>query len=210
MFVEFNSIVEKKTNQELEEYIFNIKAYRREIIEAVIVEMGKRGYSFSTEELEDIEIKMKEREETIGKSTITVREPWEKNLVTDVSCPQLYTKKVIDIFSIIFGALFASVLMAINFTKTEHKRGIIPVILFGLFFTVSQIIFFDYLNDNGLYSTWMTISSSFLAAIVLHYFFWYKYIGKDTKYRRKSFIIPLIMGLIITGLLIWFVFHNTI
>jgi len=86
----FHGLMVKKSKEELEEYLINIMAYRREIVEAVIIELKKRGRVFSEDELSVLESKIQERENTIEKNTITVRNSLEKNIVEDESALALY------------------------------------------------------------------------------------------------------------------------
>ncbi len=76
----FKKLMVKKNDNELEEYLINIMAYSREIVEAVIVEMKNRGRVFTEYELTTIETKIRERENTIGKNTIIVTDRLEKKI----------------------------------------------------------------------------------------------------------------------------------
>lgn len=80
MKTNFQKLMVKKTDKELEEYLLNIMAYSREIVEAAINELKNRGRLFTEYELSTIETKILERENTIGKNTIIVCDVQERKL----------------------------------------------------------------------------------------------------------------------------------
>jgi hypothetical protein len=208
MAVDFSKSFENRSDHELEEYLSNIMAYRREIVEAAVVELKKRGRFFSEEELNSIKDKIKEREETVGKNTITVRDASKKNIVTDESCPELYSVKIISVFSILFGVLFTSILMSINLSIVEKRKGIIWVLFFGIIVSIVQVLLNNYLLSNNFTSSisYSTLIINSMGAIVLSQVFWNKFIGKETKYRAKSSVVPLIIGIVISAASIFFIF----
>lgn len=108
----FQRLMTKKSDKELEEYLNNIMAYSRDIVEAAIQELKNRGRLFTEVELSTFESKIQERENTIGKNTITVRDSIEKNIVEDESALALYSRKTVDWTTLIFGIIVGSILMA--------------------------------------------------------------------------------------------------
>ena len=102
----------KKSDKELEEYLINIMAYSREIVEAAINESKNRGRIFSEVELSTFETKIQERENTIGKNTITVRDSIEKNNVDDKSALALYSRKIEIICYTILGLVIMGFVIA--------------------------------------------------------------------------------------------------
>ena len=135
----FQKLMVKKSDKELEDYLINIMAFSREIVEAAITELKNRGRVFSESELSTLETKMQERENTIGKNTITVRD-LEKNIVEDKSALALYSRKTIDWTTLIFGIVVGSILMALNFKSVEKKKGILGVLIFGVAYFIIEII----------------------------------------------------------------------
>jgi len=81
--------------------------------------MKNRSRAFTEDELSAIETNIKERENTIGKNTITVRDSLEKNIVEDETALALYSRKIIDWTTIIFGIIVGTILMVINLRNTE-------------------------------------------------------------------------------------------
>ena len=125
MEMNFQRLMTKKSDKELEEYLNNIMAYSRDIVEAAIQELKNRGRLFTEVELSTFESKIQERENSIGKNTITVRDSIEKNIVEDESALALYSRKTVDWTTLIFGIIVGSILMALNFKSVEKKKGIV-------------------------------------------------------------------------------------
>ncbi|MDD4991509.1 MAG: hypothetical protein PHR83_04670 [Paludibacter sp.] len=211
MEMNFQRLMVKKSDKELEDYLINIMAFSREIVEAAITELKNRGRVFTKDELATLETKIQERENTIGKNTITVRDSLEKNIVEDESALALYSRKTIDWTTLIFGVVVGSILMVLNLKSTDKKKGILTVLLFGIFY---------FLLENYILSIIPDITSSFLnlgrlclnglGAFIMHTLIWNKFIGKDFKYRKKSIWLPILLGIIIDGLifLLWFKSQN--
>jgi hypothetical protein len=207
----FQKLMAKKNDKELEDYLINIMTYNREIIEAAISEMKIRGRVFTDEELSTLETKIQERENTIGKNTIKVRDSWEKEIVEDKSAISLFSRKTIDWSTLIFGIIVGSILMISNLNKTEKKKGIIPLVIFAIIYLIIEInilLFIENLDSSML--NMIRIGLNALGALVIHTLFWNKFIGKEIKYRKKSIWFPIILGIIIEGLffLLWFKSQN--
>lgn len=88
--------------------------------------------------------------------------------------------------------------MCINLNKTETKKGIVTVVIFGVLYTVLQF----YLSTFMRSTTALTYILNAIGAYMLNYFFWKRYIGTDTKYRAKPVWVPSIIGVLITALII--------
>ncbi len=61
---------------------------------------------------------------------------------------ELYTNKLISIFSIASGVIFGTVLQAINYRKVKNNNGLIFTILFGILYTIFQIYISSYVEEN--------------------------------------------------------------
>jgi hypothetical protein len=211
MSMDFEKLMVKKNDNELEDYLINVKAYNREIVEAAITELKKRGRVFTLNELSTLENKMQERENTIGKDTITVRDPLERNIVEDESALALYSRKTIDWSTLIFGIVVGTILMVLNFQSVKKIKGILVVLIFGIFYFMFQMIIMSIIPemDYSLTSVIRLLLNGF-GAFIMHTLIWNKFIGKDFKYRKKSVWIPIALGISITGLfaLIWFSSQN--
>ena len=203
----FQRIMVKKNNKELEDYLINIMAYSREIIEAAITELKNRGRLFTEDELSTLETKIQERENTIGKNTITVRDSLEKNIVEDESALALYSRKTIDWTTLIFGIIVGSILMVLNLKSTEKKKGKLIVLIFSIVYFFLEIYILSLIPDKTSSFVYLArLNLNGLGAFIMHTLIWDKFIGKDFKYRKKPIWLPIILGIIIEGLffLLWF------
>jgi hypothetical protein len=201
----FKEDFEKVSDQDLRVYIDQRQKYIPEAVEAAIEELQKRGHVFSEEELisirQDVQLKAeqeKARDEKIwanGQSFAT----------TDADAPEFYSKRVIRIFSFLFSTLFGSILMAMNLSRTNSKKGVLEVILFGLAFTAFSIWLASVIpgNNNNF-----GIILNLIGGAILSYFFWNKYIGENTPYRTRSFWIPLAIGVAISALFIYAIYST--
>lgn len=207
MKMNFQRIMVKKNNKELEDYLINIMAYSREIIEAAITELKNRGRLFTEDELSTLETKIQERENTIGKNTITVRDSLEKNIVEDESALALYSRKTIDWTTLIFGIIVGSILMVLNLKSTEKKKGKLIVLIFSIVYFFLEIYILSLIPDKTSSFVYLArLNLNGLGAFIMHTLIWDKFIGKDFKYRKKPIWLPIILGIIIEGLffLLWF------
>lgn len=121
-----------------------------------------------------------------------------QNVVKDEDAPFFYSQRAIWIFSILFSALFGAILLAINLSKTESKKGVTLVIVFGVLYTAAVIWFLNATNANssGAYLFGM------IGAIALRYLFWDRYIGADTLYRARPVWVPSIIGVLLSALFV--------
>lgn len=118
---------------------------------------------------------------------------WKKIIVTDQAAPEFYSEKAIFIFTFFFSVIFGSVMLAINLKKKESKKGVYEVLGFGvLFFVLQEYILFMFFQSNVI----LPIIFSIVGALVLNYFFWRKYLGRELKYRAKPIWIPLVIGIL--------------
>ena len=192
----FESLMTKKTIEELMEYIDHFEDYSSYALTAVVNELKVREMDFSDEEFnslyERIEKKKEiEEEDNIFGSSKSLR----KNIVTDPNAPILYSKIAVSSFSIFFTVLFGAILLALNI---ENKINKIKVIGFGVLFTTLAILIGNLIPVSTPYVYAINAAGGFFLSIE----FWNKYIGRETKYRTKPIWIPLVISIIITVLLL--------
>ena len=206
MEIDFQKLMNSKSDEGLQEYINNRAKFTQEAVEAAITEMQKRGRVFSDEELTGIKQEFQLKQVTIEKEEENSfwKKKWEKNIVTDEDAPIYYSEKAIFWFTLFFSVLFGAILLAINLRKTETKKGIWQVIAFGIIYTGLQYYLLSIVSDgNGLTIVFCTVG-----ALIMDYLFWNKYIGKDKKYRTKQIWKPLIIGIIIYAPLVCAAIYN--
>lgn len=123
---------------------------------------------------------------------------WKKNVVNDPSAPELYSQQAIWGFSFLLAPIFGSVLMAMNFKRIEKSKFIIPVIIFGiLWYALALLLMPEKPRTSMVYLLNM------LGGLVLIYFLWPKFIGKELKYRKRSIIAPAIIGATIAAIVVF-------
>lgn len=198
--------IKKESNESLKNIIINFNIHRGALVAAAKKELEYRGLELSETEQELIENKKKSRIDQAIKNTdnnnnwTLFNAKFKKNIVDDINAPQLYSRQVINSFSIIFTVLFGGILLAINLKNINNKKAIYPVLIFSFAYTSIMIYVLNMLpKRNSLF----TLILNSIGSIVLYHYFWSKYIGHDFKYRTKPFWIPLIIGLIISGFFIW-------
>lgn len=118
---------------------------------------------------------------------------WKRNIVKDENAPLFFSERSINLFALLFGVFFSSIILSINLYKTNKFKEIILVVVFGVLYTYLQVEFLQMLTVNILYTYLFNIGGAF----ILNNFFWERYIGENTKYREKPIWIPLIVGIII-------------
>lgn len=198
--------VTSKTTEELREIAVNFDMYRGALVAAAKQELTNRGIELTDEEKAKIEEKKNKRRQVAissvdsNKTWNSFLVKWKINIVDDINAPQLYSRQVINIFSILFSVLFGGILLAINLKTVNHKKAIFPVLVFSVLYTGLVVFILNLIPGSP---TTLTVVFNLLGAIVLYNFFWGKYIGKEFQYRTKPFWIPLVIGVAIFGLFLW-------
>jgi hypothetical protein len=202
----FAEEVKFKLTDELREIAVNFNLYRGALVSAARQELANRGIELTDEEKLKIEqkkeqrrndaIKSKESNKTWGVFDVS----WKQGIVTDIDAPLLYSRQVINIFSILFSVMFGGILLAINLKSVNNKKAILPVLIYSILYTGIIIYILNLIPGS---KSGLSLIFNLVGAIVLYNFFWGKYIGKDFKYRTKQIWIPLIIGILISGFFIW-------
>jgi hypothetical protein len=198
--------VTSKTTEELREIAINFDMYRGALVAAAKQELTNRGIELTDEEKAKIDEKKNKRRQVAissvdsNKTWNSFLVKWKINIVDDVNAPQLYSRQVINIFSILFSVLFGGILLAINLKTVNNKKAIFPVLAFSVLYTGLVVFILNLIPGS---TTTLTVVFNLLGAIVLYNFFWGKYIGKEFQYRTKPFWIPLVIGVAIFGLFLW-------
>jgi uncharacterized membrane protein len=203
--------VKLKSSEELREIVVNFHMYRGALVAAAKGELANRGIELSDQEQRKIiEIKNKRQQEALQNSASKnaksfFKGEWKRGIVKDLDAPELYSRRVIYTFSILFSVFCGGILLASNLKTVEKRKARIPVILFSIGYTL-LIIFI--LNLIPGYNSGFTIVFNILGSVVLHNYFWNKYIGEDLHYRPKPIWKPLIICIIIFGFIIWTIIAN--
>jgi hypothetical protein len=189
------NILEDKKNNELYFYIQPESRFVAQAVQYSFDILKERGETFSDEETNRIiklieDKKVQENQESLPKNS------WDKNSVEDNNAIELFSQLAIWCFSILFGVIFGSFILALNFKKLNKTKLSIIVIIFGIFYTIFQVLAIDYLKEINFFIRNLTYGFSAFGALILHYF-WENYIGKEITYRKKSILLPSIVCILI-------------
>jgi len=202
----FQDIVKSKSTESLKNIAINFTMHRGALVAAAKKELENREVEFSDEEKQKIEDNRNQRKQSAiddkesKKSWDWFNAKWKINIVDDINAPQLYSRQVINVFSILFSVLFGGILLSINLKSVNNKKAIFPVLFFSMVYTSVMIFILNLIPGS---TSLLTIMFNLVGAAVLYNFFWGKYIGKEFQYRTKQFWIPLIIGIMVTSFSIW-------
>lgn len=202
----FSEEMKVKSNEELKDIVINFELNRGAITSAARKELEIRGVDLSDEEKQIIEEKKNKRKQYAISSSEkkgsfdSFNANWKRSIVSDLDAPQLYSRQVINIFSILFSVLFGGILLAINLNTVNNRKGKLPVLLFSIAYTILMIVGMNLIDFR---SSIVTFALNALGAVFLYNYFWKKYIGNDFEYRTKPYWIPLVIGIVISAFLIW-------
>lgn len=94
-------------------------------------------------------------------------------------------------------------MMAINLKNSQKEWG--WPILFGFLFTGIFIFIGQFIPNS---STGISLIINAVGVTIMYQLFWKKHIGVDTKYRAKPIWIPLIIGILLTIPVVYFVMKS--
>ena len=186
---------ESKSDEELKQIIDDKKTFSEQARIAAISILKERNVHIGFTEKAEAEIKVIQEKRADKEKT---------NFVTDdPNAPELHSKNTIYFFASFFSTIFGAVLMLQNFREVGNNKVKNQVLMFGILYTLFSILLIITLNIKGNFMMVM----NFGGAGILINFFWNKYLGKKIKYRKRSWIKPAIISvIIIIPFLIAFIF----
>lgn len=104
--------------------------------------------------------------------------------------PQLYSKTLILIFSILFSTIFAAALLMLNLRKLQKIKEAFWVLLFSISYMLATAVIIQTFNLSPI----MTVIANVIGAAILNEYFWNRYIGGDYHFRKKSWIKPTVIS----------------
>jgi len=183
---------QKKTDTELEFIIENKEKYNEEAVFASIEILGDRNGKKSELESVGDEIESAPKRKNITQKKLIEE---DKETITDnPNAPELYSKRVIIVFSGLFSTIFGAVLLMYNMKQTNNPRGRIQVLVFGILYTAATILALNLLNIKGN----IAIIFNIAGGGILTEYFWNQYIGKEFQHRKRSWIKPAIISILIS------------
>jgi len=189
-------VLEKLSDYELEKYIKPESRFVPESIQYAFDILKERGRIFTETESEQIQSLIESKKALEVKSEPIKNNGWDKNITENESAIELYTNKLIWIFSVLFGVIFGTALQAFNYFKTKNYKALILTLIFGILYTTIQIYIMDKYGNIEFGRTSLRFFLSGVGALGL--FIIRENIFKtDIKYKAKSFVIPLIITILV-------------
>ncbi len=107
--------------------------------------------------------------------------------------PNLYQRDAILALAFLFSTLFSAVLVAINIKETGKQRGIWQVLTFAALFLALQIAIVTAMPNLRFSNIIFNLTGGQLLRTV----FWKHYIGNNTRYNKRSLLVPVVVGILI-------------
>ncbi|WP_300439601.1 hypothetical protein [Christiangramia sp.] len=144
------------------------------------------------EKLLNYQRKLTEKEPGSNYSHQPLDEEFEENEITEIP-PELYSKRVITAFCILFSTIFGAVILMSNLKKKDEQKGKLQVLFFSIIYTAGMIFTVAYTKSSNF-----TILLNILGAIILNEYFWNRYLGKDIEFEKKSWVKPALISITVT------------
>ena len=128
---------------------------------------------------------------------------WDYNITKDQEAPLLYSRLAIYVFTVFCSVFFGGVLMFLNLRRLNNKHGQVVVAIYTILYGA---IVYPVLELFDMRISLLNLVN-ILATIPFCTFFWGKYVGKATKYRTESVLIPSVIGSVILALTIILMFN---
>ncbi len=192
-----NRFIEKfqhKTDSELEYILENQKNYNEQAIVASIHILKERNGKSPKLEFIETEIKIEKEKKEIARKKTIEQDERKNNITDDPNAPELHSKKVIMVFSGIFSTIFGTVLLMYNLKQTNNQTGRIQVLIFGILYTIITLVVVNLLNIGSNIALIFNIAGGG----ILTEYFWNKFIGKEFQHRKRSWVKPAIISVLIT------------
>jgi len=178
----------KHSGKELLEVVNSPNAYNNEARLAAYQLLSNKTYAFSAVQIAEYEnLKNEFKQKHIAQQAKAVE-------VESKELPSWYSPTAILGFSIFLEPLFGAILLSQNFKKAKKKKQANLVILIGVLFLLARMAL--------MYTRQMTQITSLIisigAGIVFIEVFWKKYLGYQSKYKRKSIWKPLLIFIGVT------------
>ena len=195
-------VIEKLSDFELEKYIKPESKFVPEAIEFAYDILKQRGRIFTDSETEQIQNLVKTKKNNEPKFEEVKNNGWDKNFTEDENAIELYTNKLIWIFSVFFGVIFGTALQVYNFYKLRNNKAAILTLIFGIAFSILQFTLMSYIGniEYGRFSIKFLLSG--IGAIGL-FFIRENLFKNQIQYKAKSFAIPLIIAIVVNIPLIY-------
>ncbi|MGL6037791.1 hypothetical protein [Soonwooa sp.] len=200
-------VLEKLSNQELNNYLKPHSRYVAEAIEMAFKILKQRQVIFEPSETERIKSLIKNRREEEIKSQEEKALEHKDSITENPDAFPLQSRFLVTSFALIFGTFSGSILLAYNCVRLKKTSSGIGVLIFGLIFTILQILAFPYLkmmSDHKFFSLRKSPEMLFSAiGFLMLFFVWSEVIPKKFEYRQDSLLVPFLVAAIMLALILW-------
>lgn len=183
------------SDRDLEKYLTDPQQHTGSEIREAAEELRKRGRTVSPEELEKAMQMAKNEEENRPRESTGSFSPlnWRANLVNDPAAPELFTPAAILGFSALVNILFGAAMFAMNAEAVGKRKGMLVSLVFGaVYFFLEMLLLFNLERA----SSGLTLLMNGGGALIINYFFWNRYIGPQTLFRRRAIWPMLLIALV--------------
>lgn len=194
-------IIEKLSDRELENYIKPDSRFVAMAVSYAYEILQSRGKTFADAEKQRIEQMISDKKADEEAEKIDFSKDWDENMTANETAIELYSNRLIWIFSLIFGVIFGAVLQAMNFSRLQNKKGLYLSLLFGILYTIAQIYLLTWIEQldyqfpskfNNSKTFLFSASGALILGLIRE-----QLIPKDLEYRSRSFVSPLIIAILI-------------
>lgn len=140
-------MMSKKSEAELNQIIANSKSFVKEARQAAIWELEKRNLKLY-ENIDSKQITYPKPPISPQKRSEPIINQNEKYITTYKDAPELYTKKAIVVFSLLFSTIFGAALLMSNLKTLNYKKARIGALIFGFIYTLLIIIVGIQINQS--------------------------------------------------------------
>jgi len=121
--------------------------------------------------------------------------PTEEALnIPEKSNKKIYSKKIIQIFCIVFSPLFGGVLLMLNLIEIGNKKAAKKVLIFSVLYSAIIILI---LTTKGFKIS--TVMYNLIGAVILSEYFFRTYFPTPDNFEKKEIWKPLIISILIVG-----------
>jgi len=182
-----------KTLSELKDIVENNGAFVEDARQAAIWELEKRILESENNSETKQELVLNQKE-NVNKTSNPFQFNKNDTFITeDPSAPELYSKKSILVFSIMFSTIFGAVLLMSNLNAVNNQKAKIGVLSFAVIYTgliIMVVNQFEIKTNIGL-------PLNIIGGFLLTGPFWNNEIGRDFLHRKKKIWKPLVISFLI-------------
>jgi hypothetical protein len=185
---------ESKSDNDLERIIQDKSKYVEQARKAAIEILTKRNGQTDSIVKAETEIRAAQERKMAVQHKVREEDKKESFVTDDPDAPELHSKITITLFACIFASIFGAVLMMQNFKEVGNIKARNQVLVFGILYTLVSVLI---INAIDLQMN-LALPLNLGGAGILTEFFWNNQLGKEIRYRKKNWVKPAIISVIIS------------